>query len=135
LPNRNECFMGCQPVDSDWDTERFYIVAFPELTIYGHSVDRYTQENYKEDWPSITRQRLYGNEWGCWHSTACRDGEIGIQPLDICMRVPGAVFQDARKSDWPETTFITTPDPVARVFASDGAGGMTEIWNSQEGDM
>ena len=129
------CFMACQPVGDDWDTERFYIVAFPELTIYGHSIDRFTQEYYKEDWPGITRQRVYNNEWGCWHSVAAPDGEVGIQPLDICMRVPGSVFKDARAKRWPEKGFITTPGPVSRIFTDDGTGNITEIWNSLEGEL
>lgn len=131
----NVCFMACQPVEDDWIREKFYVVAFPELTIYGHSIDRFTREHFPEDWPRITRTRLQGIEWGCWHSVLCPDGEIGNQDLQICVAIPPEIFMAAREKGWPETDFITTPEPISRVYGDDGTGKLTEIWNSQDGDL
>lgn len=129
------CFMACQPIDEDWDNEKFYVVAFPELTIYGHTIDRFTKEHYKSDWPHVAKGRLQGMEWGCFHSRACPDGEVGSQPIEICVETPPEIFWKARQDRWPEADFITTPDPIARIFGDDGTGKLTELWNSQDGDL
>lgn len=133
-PPTDVCFMACQPVGEDWLREKFYIVAFPEVSIYGHTIDRFTKEHYREDLHVIMNQRVAGYEWGCWHSVMCPDGEVGSQPVEICASVSPQVFQNARANAWPDAEFITTPDPVSRIYADDGTGRMTEVWNSQDGE-
>lgn len=129
------CFMACQPVEEDWLKEHFYVVAFPELTIYGHTIDRFTKEHYADDWSRVAKQRLEGLEWGCWHSEVCPHGEVGSQDIQICVGIPPQIFLAAREKDWPETDFITTPDPLARIYGDDGSGKLTEIWNSKDGGI
>lgn len=126
------CFMGYTPEDDE--NEKFYVLAFPELTIYGHTIDHYTKRDYPEDWQHTVDGRKQGMEFGCWHSEACVDGEIGSNPVDGLRQITQDTFLWAWDEGWPEQP-PALAGPIAAVYSMDDDGGLTKVWDSQKGEV
>lgn len=127
-----ECFMGCTPEPGS--DERFFVMSLPELSIYGHTVDAWVKEKFPEDWPLIQGTRSNGMEWGCFHSSACPDGEIGSNDPRGLLPISQELFEMAREAGWPDFPILTSLAPAAAVFTVDEDGNLHEEWNSLEGD-
>jgi hypothetical protein len=108
--------------------ERFYVVVMQELTIYGHTVDAYTKANFPEDWEHTEALMAIGQEYGCWHSVACRDGELGSWDKRALKQISHDEFLQARDDDWPELADqpITQPGPVSAVGYVDKDGNYVD---------
>lgn len=130
-----DCFMECQPPEGG-GSEKFYVQALPEFTIYGHTVDAWSQEKYPEDWQYTLRSREAGNEFACWHSVACPDGELGYNPVSLLGTITYEQFMEAEAAGWPNDYALTpaTRDMPAVAIFTIGPDGLTEEWNSLEGD-
>lgn len=127
--------MRCEPVGDDATEERFYVMAMMELTIYGHTIDRYTKEQYPEDWEHTRGLRERGVEWGCWHSVACSDGEIGSNDVRMLRPILYETFVLAREHRWPYVRDYTTLAPVAAVGFMDDKGRFVWEWSSLEDSL
>jgi hypothetical protein len=128
--------MRCSPPEGG-GSEKFYVVVFQELTIYGHTIDAYTQEQFPEDWPLTVELRRADREWGCWHSIACPEGEIGSQDCAHIREITYDTFVQAREAGWPESAEpLTVPygTPIAAFGTIDEHGKFVWVWNSLEGD-
>lgn len=129
------CFMRCQPTLEDQTGERFYVMAMIELTIYGHTIDRFTREHYPDDWHHTMQLREQGIEWGCWHSVAASDGEIGSNRVDGLRPILFETFAQARDQGWPYDNRLTTLAPVAAVGFLDDAGRFQWDWSSLDSTL
>lgn len=155
-----KCFMGCEPQPDDKET--FYVAVFPELTIYGHTINRWIREKYPEDWDLVRDTQARGLYWGCWHSQACPDGEMGSQDPAICVPMervaaqlgwgltPSELMEEFSDQMWPDLRIdigLTTNSPIARILVAPDddkdpvafleavrTGNLKEVWNSIDGD-
>ena len=130
------CFMGYDPAEGRED-EKFYVMHGRELTIYGHTVDAATKRDYPEDFPMTLKGRKRGMEFACWHSEACRDGEIGSNPMNMIVEISYEDFEIARGASWPYLTNLplTHLAPAAAVgYVDDSTGKIVPVWDSLHGD-
>lgn len=131
----HRCFMGYE-VEKD-EGETYYVIVMRELTIYGHTIDAATKRDYPEDWGHTVDGRKNGYEFGCWHSNACADGEIGSNVMDGLREITREQFIEAWDSGWPELADspITREGPVASVGYFDlETGQIIKAWDSLHGD-
>lgn len=128
--DEHRCLMGYVIEDDANAEERFYVLAFPELTIYGHTIDHYTRERYPEDWPKTQGGRRHGVEFGCWHSVACAEGEIGSNTVDGLRRIGRDEFVAAWDEGWPQQP-PALAGPVAAIYDMDTG---ERVWDSLHGD-
>jgi hypothetical protein len=130
--SEHRCFMG--PLADEG--ERYYVMVMQELTIYGHSVDAWTREKYPEDWPLTLDARTRGFEFGCYHSNACADGELGTNPMSSLREITREQFIEAWDAGWPDLmdSPITQEGPVAAVGFIDADGNAVKVWDSLHGD-
>lgn len=127
--------MRCEPSEVDQAEERFYVMAMIELTVYGHTVDRWIKEHYPEDWPLTLESRKHGSEWGCWHSVACPDGELGSNSVGALRPIEFEAFAFAREHDWPYVSDYTTLAPVMAVGQLGDDGRFIWNWSSLEDSL
>lgn len=125
--------MGCDPPE-DGGSERFYVLALEELTIYGHTVDAWTQEKYPEDWPSTLQGYRNGYVFGCWHSQVVPNGEIGSNAQGL-RRISYDEFLEAQENFWPHLEDEHPGVPVSAIYVPDGDGGIKLVWDSLRGDV
>ena len=80
--------------------------------------------------------RARGSEFACWHSDACRDGELGANPMSDLEPITFEQFKKAAEADWPyQPGPITRPGPVAWIGKIDPESGrITPTWDSLGGD-
>lgn len=128
------CFLGCEPPEGGGG-EHFYVMALPDLTVYGHSIDAWTQANYPEDLVHTQASRRNGMEFGCWHSTACVDGEVGSNQRQSLVEISYEDFVAARDAGWPRASFLTSTSPASMIGTVNDDGTVREVWNSLEGDV
>jgi hypothetical protein len=130
----NACFMSCDPPEGGGG-EKFYVVVMEEVTIYGHSTDGFTKEKYPEDWPQTLAARKRGQEFGCFHSQLCPNGELGYADMGTLREISYSEFIEARDGFWPVLldSAMTTDAPVASVGYFDEDGNYVETWNSRDG--
>jgi hypothetical protein len=134
-PEGERCFMGYDPAEGH-EQEKFYVMRMLELTIYGHTVDAWTQRDYPEDWPLTLAGREAGREFACWHSNCCHDGEIGTNPVEAIQEITWEEFEEARGNGWPYLPDqpVTTYAPVSAVGYIDDDGEVVWSWDSLAGD-
>jgi hypothetical protein len=125
--------MSCDPPEGGGD-EKFYVAVFPELTIYGHTVDSWTKTRYPEDWQHTQDGRRRGMEFGCWHSVACPDGEIGSNDMRVLAPISYEQFVEAREKGWPDDYVPTTDAPVSGIAEILPDGTLKPVWDSLRGD-
>jgi hypothetical protein len=132
--SEHRCFMGYLPGEDEGET--FYIMVMQELTIYGHTVDAAIKRDYPEDWQHTLDTRANGYEFACWHSNACRDGEIGSNLASGLREITREQFIQAWDAGWPdlEDHPITQEGPVAAVGYFDEHGNPVKVWDSLHGD-
>jgi len=131
------CFMGYDPAEG-YEDEKFYVMNMREGTIYGHTVDHWTQRDYPEDWPYTLAGRRAGREFACWHSVMCPDGEIGSNPIDAIRPISFSAFVFAMNERWPQQTSapLTTLAPMSAVGEIDPESGkIVWVWDSLRGDL
>lgn len=131
------CAMGCDPPEAG-QGESFYIVVYPEMTVYGHTVDAWLAQRYPEDVPLVSAARARDMEHGCWHSVLCPAGELADHDLQPLRRVTAEQFFEARGLGWPQDPIddggLTTVAPVFGIATFGADGKMETWWDSQFGD-
>jgi hypothetical protein len=136
LADRCACFMGCDPPDGG-GAEAFYIVVYPELTVYGHTTDAFTRTRYPEDWPLTLSGRERGREYGCWHSVMCAAGELSSHDVGSLRPITFEQWDRARSEGWPQDPIdgggLTTVSPIAATASFDADGQITDWWDSHFG--
>lgn len=130
--SEHRCFMG--PLEEEG--ERYYVMVMQELTIYAHTVDQATKRDYPEDWPRTLECRAEGNEFACYHSNACSEGELGYNQSSSLREITREEFIEAWDAGWPELadSAITQEGPVAAVGYVDEHGQVVKVWDSLHGD-
>lgn len=129
----HRCFMDYVVEDEENAKEAFYVLALPQLTIYGHTIDHYTQARYPEDLALTLHGRSQGYEFGCWHSEACPDGEIGSNAVDGLRRISRDEFIRAWDEGWPQQEAAILA-PVAGIYTIEPDGSVVKVWDSLGGD-
>jgi hypothetical protein len=129
----NGCFMGCDP--SPDSEERFFVMGLQEFTIYGHTVDRWTRENYPEDLPHVEQGNREGRQWACYHSPACPDGELGTNDARALIEITYDDFVAANEAGWPHLPLVTTAAPAVAIFVPDDEGNLVKHWDSLRGNV
>jgi hypothetical protein len=126
---------GCDYDVEHWASqERFYVMAYQELTVYGHTVYGEALRRFPEDAESFTRILSNGREFGCWHSIACPKGESGSNPLNALKPITFEQFQQAAKDRWPYSDELTAGGPVTAISVlNPETGHFDEIWDSLGG--
>lgn len=144
-------------------SHNFWVAVLPELTIYGHDVNAWTRERYPEDMEHVESVFESGLLWGCFHSLACPDGEIGSQDPAICVPMeqiiarmglfmpPVEFMERAAELGWPDLQMLVgltanrplisifvppddTDESAEALFEGMQRGTLREVWNSLEGD-
>jgi hypothetical protein len=123
--------MGYTP-ETD-EGECFFVLALPELTIWGHTIDHYTRRDYPEDWSLTLSGREQGLEFACWHSDACSDGEIGSNAVDGLSAITREQFIEAWDKGWPALPPVLNA-PVSSVYTWNEDGSIVKVWDSLHGD-
>lgn len=122
--------------DPPAEGESFYVMAFAELTIYGHTIDGYIKAKYPhDDWPHILASRRDGREFGCWHSQACTEGESGSNPVSALRPITYEAFMQAAEQGWPYVADLTTLAPVAAVGSYGEDGRIGWHWSSLDNTL
>lgn len=111
--------------------ERFWVLAYPDLTVYGHSVDRWTRKHYPEDMEATRQMHLNGRDFGCWHSVVCPEGELGSNPVFMLRRITKDEYEAAEEGGWPFDSKLTTDQPSVSIHVVEN-GEWVEIYNSLE---
>ncbi len=128
---KHPCFMGCDAKPSD----RFYVSALAEFTVYAHTVDDWTKTHYAEDWPHTVALRESGErDFVCAHSVVTPDGELGAWWIPDSRESTFEEFMLADEQGWPPLAELTTARPAISILVPDEDGHMKEVWNSIDGD-